>query len=194
MQQISVNEKAKLQNHVESMTKVFDVMENDMSGSEVFSDVKPFFDMWKNLLCTSNYQVAKRSHYKELIGLIKEKYRVTKIKRLPRGHAKAYQNQRVLPLNIDAIDTQLKKVYYSNRYLKVYAKRNSYAFESLVVMKCLFGLKFDLVKSKKQATFVFNKEKVSIKQRILHNDFVYKLGVMLFPKGSKVRKFLKSKL
>lgn len=194
MQQISVNEKSKLQNHVESMTKVFDVMENNMTESEVFEDVKPFFDMWKNMLCTNNYKVAKRSGYKDLLGLIKEKYRISKVKKLPRGHSKAYENQRVLPLNIDSIDTQLKKVYYSNRYLKVYAKRNSYAFESLVSMKRLFNLKFDLVKSKKQATFVFDKEKVSIKQRILHNDFVYKLGVLLFPKGSKMRKFLKSKL
>ena len=150
--------------------------------------------MWKQLLCSTNYQVAKHRRFKSLYPFIKERYKSCKLQRLPAGHDRAYTKQLVLPRNIDQIDTELKKVYYSNKYLKVYAKRHSYAFNSLCQMKILFNKKFDMVRSKKAATFVFSKEKVSFKQRIIHNYFVYKVGMMLFPKGSKIRKFLKSKL
>ncbi len=193
-QQISVVSEDKLKNHIESMTMIFDTMEQDLKTISKFEEMQVYFYMWKNLLCSTNYQVARRAKYKKLIPIIKEKYNIAKVKRLPHGYGKAYEHQRVLPVNIDEIDSQLKKVYYSNKYLKIYVKPNSYAFITLVNMKHVFNRKFNLVKRKKHANFIFKKEKVSLKQRILHNDIVYKIGVALFPKGSKMRKFLKSKL
>ena len=193
-QQILVESEAKLKNHIDSMTQVFDIMEEDLKKKPFFEEIQVFFEMWKQLLCSTNYQVAKKQKYKALYPYILEKYKSCKLKRMPAGHSKAYLKQKILPQNIDVIDSKLKKVYYSNRYLKVFAKKNSYAFDSLCEMKVLLGKKFDIIKSKKRATFVFPKERVSIKQRILHNPIVYKVGMFLFPKGSKVRKFLKSKL
>jgi len=193
-QQISVENENKLKNHVESMTKVFDFMETDLKERNLFEKVEVCFQMWKQLLCSTNYQVAKHLKSKELYAFIQEKYKTCKLKKMPFGSSKAYLKQKILPRNIDVIDSELKKVYYSNKYLKVYAKRNSYAFDSLCTMKVLFNKRFDLVSSKRVATFVFSKEKISLKQRILHNPVVYKIGMILFPKGSRIRKLLKSKL
>ena len=193
-QQISVETEEKLKNHVDAMTFVFDVMEQELKQTSIFEQLKVFFEMWKQLLCSTNYQVAKKMKFKNMFFYIKEKYRTCKLKGMPRGHAKAYLKQRILPVNIDVIDTELKKAYHSNKYLKIYAKKNSYAFESLVQIKLLMKKRFDLVAYKRQATFVFSKEKISLKQRILHNPIVYKVGMTLFPKGSKIRRFLKSKL
>ncbi len=193
-QQISVESESKLKNHVESQAKVFDIMEQDLKERNLYEDVSIKFQMWKQLLCSTNYQVAKHLKSKELFEFIKNSYKTCKLSRLPAGHSKAYLKQRILPCNIDEIDTQLKKIYYGNKYLKIYAKKNSYAFNSLCVMKSLFDKKFDIILSKRKANFVFAKEKVSLKQRILHNPIVYKVGMFLFPKGSKIRRFLKSKL
>lgn len=193
-QQIAVETEKKLVNHIESMTKVFDIIEKDLTKKSCFDEVKNYFQMWKQLLCSSNYQVAKHLKLKNLYSFILEKYRTCELKGMPSGHDKAYLKQRILPGNIDAIDTQLKKVYYSNRHLKVFVKKKSYAFEVLNKMKHLFKKRFDIVSNKYQANFVLEKEKVSIKQKILHNSFVYKLGMLMFPKGSRIRKILKSKL
>ena len=100
----------------------------------------------------------------------------------------------ILPLNINEIDNELKKIYYSNKHLKVYAKKNSYAYKFLYEMKFLFGLKYEILNCKNNASLFLTKEKISIKQKILHNQIVYKIGMFLFPKGSKIRKMLKSKL
>lgn len=193
-QQIYVQSETKLKNHVDSMTTVFDIMEADLKERGLFEDLKIKFGLWKQLLCSTNYQVAKRNKYKSLYPFILEKYKDCKLKRMPKDAGKAYVKQRILPVNLDQIDTALKKVYYSNKYLKIYAKKGSYGFESLCQMKVLFDRKFDIIKSKRRATFVMPKEKITFKQRLLHNPIVYKVGMFLFPKGSKIRKFLKSKL
>lgn len=193
-QQISVESEKKLVNHIEAMTKVFDIIEDDLTKKSCIDEVKIYFQMWKQLLCSSNYQVAKHLKLKNLYPMILEKYKSCKLKGMPSDHDKAYLKQRILPVNIDVIDTQLKKVYYSNKHLKVFAKKKSYAFEVLNKMKYLFKKRFDIVSNKYQSSFVFEKEKISIKQKILHNIFVYKLGMLMFPKGSKIRKILKSKL
>ena len=100
----------------------------------------------------------------------------------------------ILPQNINEIDNQLKKIYYSNRHLKVYAKNGNYAHKFLVQMKQRFELNYKICKSKYESNFILIKEKVSIKQKILHNQIVYKIGMFLFPKGSKLRQILKSRL
>ena len=194
MQQISVETEKKLVNHINSMTTVFDIMEDELSKKLYFAEVKQYFEMWKQLLCSSNYQVAKHLKIKSLYALILEQYKTCKLKGMPAKHDRAYLKQRILPVNIDEIDSQLKKVYYSNRHLKVFAKNKSYALSMLSQMKVLFNQKFDIVTKKSKSNFIFNKEKVLLKQKILHNNIVYKVGMFLFPKGSKIRKILKSKL
>ena len=193
-QQISATTEQKLKNHIDSMTAVFKIMETNLKEMKIFDDVSLRFQMWKQLLCSNHYQSAKRMKFKSLYPLLTEKYDGCKLKRMPSDYSKSYMKQRVLPKNLKTIDDELKKVYYSNKYLKVYAKRNSYAFASLCTMKVLFKKKFDIVVSKKKATFVMTKEKVLFKQKILHSDIVYKIGLVLFPKGSKIRRYLKSKL
>ena len=56
-----------------------------------------------------------------LIQFLKDKYSVDVIEKLPKKYDYAYTKQKVLPSNIEQIDTQLKKVYYSNRYLKIFS-------------------------------------------------------------------------
>jgi hypothetical protein len=38
------------------------------------------------------------------------------------------------------------------------------------------------------------KEEISLKRKIFHIPFVYRLGMLLFPKGSRIRAFLKRRL
>jgi hypothetical protein len=183
----------KLENHIVSNAKVFDAIENDIKNIESFQKFLPLLDDWRNLLCSSNYQVAKRANYNELFDVIKKSYRINKIKKLPRDHAKSYYIPKLLPRNTTEIDEKLKEIFYAEENIKVYAKKGSYAFNSLVKMKAVWGLKFEFVTNKKQATIVIPKSDITLKQKIFYNSTIYRIGMMLFPKGSKMRRFLKSK-
>ncbi len=193
-QQIAVTSKEKFLSQVHQMAKVFDIMERELKIIDRFDEVKYNFLGWKNLMSSSNYVVAKNSNFKDTYEEIKKAYGVDKLKKLPRKAEEVYAKHYCLPKNLDEIDAALKKVCFSNKYLKVYARKRSYEFKELVAMKRILNKKFDIVSKKADATFVCPKSKFSLKNKIIHNHFVYKVGMFFFPKGSKVRKFLKTKL
>ncbi len=193
-QQISIISEEKLKHHILSQTQVFDIMEKELKTLDVFENVEGYFINWKKLLASTNYANAKKSKYKSLLPLIKERYKLSNISSRFSGSSKFYDKQRVLPVNIAEVDLAVKKVYYSNKYLKIYANASSYFYHQARTVIELFNKKAMFVKRKKYATMFAPREKVSLKQRILHNIVVYRIGIALFPKGSKVRKFLKSKL
>ncbi len=193
-QQISVVSEEKLKHHILSQTQVFDIMEKKLRELQVYEDYESYFVNWKKLLASGNWANAKRAKYKNLLPLIKEKYKLAKVSGHFAGTGKYYSKQRILPVNLAEVDQAVKKVYYSNKYLKIYAKTGSYFYYQAKKVIEIFGKKAMFVKRKKYATMIAPKEKISFKQRILHNQIVYKVGMALFPKGSKIRKFLKSKL
>lgn len=193
-QQISVSSEEKLKNHIFSMTIVFDIMEQKLKEWGKFDYAKDYFLNWKKLLAYGEYAEAKRQKYKNLIKIIKERYNFTKLKTKFHGTSKYYENQFVLPVNYADVEEIIKKVYFSNKYLRIYAKNAKFAKNQIKTIVFLFDKRVYYVKNKALANLVLTKEKYSLKQKILHNQFVYKLGILLFPKGSKIRKKLKSKL
>lgn len=193
-QQISVVSEEKLKHHILCQTQVFDIMEQKLKELKVFENFESYFVNWKKLLASGNWANAKKSKYKNLLPLIKEKYKLKKVTSRFAGASKFYDRQRVLPCNITDVENAVKKVYYSNKYLKIYARTSSYFYWQTKTLVKLFEKKAIYVKHKKYATMIAPKEKVSIKQCILHNIVVYRIGMALFPKGSKIRKILKSKL
>lgn len=193
-QEILVDSEVKLKNHIKSMAVVLGIIEKDLKDISRYEELAERFLNWKRLMVATNYAVAKKSNYETLFETIKKAYKVKEFPSMPKGSEKPYQKHKLLPLNIELIDTALKKVYYSNRLFKVYAKKQTYTFEMLLKMKALLKKKFIMVSSKSEATLLMPDEKFSFKLKVVHNEFVYKFGMILFPKGSKIRQKLKSKL
>lgn len=193
-QQVAVDSQKKLYLMIDSMTSVFDIIESNLKHNNIFDKYQKDFLKWKKLLCSVHFYEAKKYRDKNLFEYIKVKYKVNKLEKLPKDYGKTYIKHMILPDNIDEIDNQLKKIYYSNKHLKIYSKKSSYAYKFICEMKKLFGIRHSLVINKKQASILLKKEKISIKKRILHKEIIYKLGMFFFHKGSKLRQKLKSKL
>ncbi len=193
LQQVAVFDENKLASHITAMSQVFDIIEKDLVAKNLLEKYKADFLSWKQLLCSVQWCEAKKYKSEKLNSLICEKYNGCQLKKPAKDYGKAYLGQKVLPSNISIIDEELKKVYYSNKSLKVYAKPTTYSYNMLESMKKNFNKNFIIV-SKDKAEIKLTKEKISFKNKLLHNDFVYRLGMFLFPKGSKIRKKLKSKI
>ncbi len=192
-QEVAVESKDKHISHVISLTDVFNFIENDLKSKKMFEIVREDFLAWKQFLCSINYSVAKKYKSKELNEFIKQRYVNCELKTADFMSDYPYLNQKLLPKNIDEIDELLKRVYYSNKCLKICVRKNSYAYKELIKMQKVFKTRFVFAKGK-ESDIIFPKEIISLKQKILHNTFVFKIGVLLFPKGSKIRSVLKSKL
>jgi hypothetical protein len=193
-QQVATNSKEKFLMHMEQMAKTFDIMEHELQVIGRYDEVKYNFLEWKKIISSQNYATAKNFKYEDVYDKIKVAYGVTKLTRPPKSADRSYAKHRLLPKNLQEVDDGLKKVFYSNKYLKVYAKRRSFAFVQLSSMKRVLGKRFDLVSKKADAIFVMPKEKYSIKQKIMHNPFVVMIGKKIFPEGSKLRNKIKSKI
>lgn len=193
-QHVSVQDIEKLKLIVVSMTNIFNTIENSLIEKGCFDEFKENFQKWKQLICSVNCCDAKKFKQKEIFDYIFEKYKNCEMKKLPNDYGKVYVKHKILPINLKEIDEQLKKISFSKKHLKVYANKNSYAYEMLKKAKNLLNKPYILTKIKKEASIVMPKEIYSLKQKILHNSFVYRIGMKLFPKGSKIRQKLKSKL
>lgn len=185
-------DRAKIEDHFMSMAKVFDIMQKNLEYDDSFVYVADYFLAWKIMDYKTNLLKLKHMHHKDLIPKLQEAYGLDKAYPFVSGDNYIYANQKLLPDNLVKIDEELQKIYYNNKYLKIYAKPKSYAYKTLFNFKRILGKRIDLVRKKKYADFVISSEKTSLKNKILHNHFVYLLGMKLVPKGSKLRKKIKS--
>lgn len=193
-QEIAVTSAKKLENHVRSMSFVFNMIESDLKISNRYDEMEYFFSEWKKLLSRTGFSNAKHGGHKDLIPFIKESYNVKKVQYSKIADGSAYSKQKVLPTNIEEIDETLKKLYFSKKVLRVCVSKNTYAYDTMKKMNKSLGKEFEITPSTLDATLVMPEEIYSLKQKFLHNNFVSFVGMILFPKGSKIRKKLKSKL
>ena len=192
-QEVVVSSKDKLLKHINASSLVFSAIENDLKSINLLKELETKLSSWKQMLCSTLYLSAKKFNDKSIINELEQKYKGYKLGKGLKIIEKVYKIHKLLPINIDEIDSILQKIYYTNKYCKVYAPKGGYAYNSLLNMKQIFNTKFKFV-SKKEAEFILPKEIITFKQKFLHNTFIYSIATVLFPKGSKIRALLKRKL
>ena len=72
-----------------------------------------------------------------------------------------------------------------------YDKKDKYVADSITYIEKVKGIKISFSEN---AQLAIPKRTVSFKNKLLHNRFVNTVGMALFPKGSRLRNFFKSKL
>ena len=192
-QQIVVQTKEKLTNQIDSICLVFNEIEKDLKINKLYKKHEADLHAWKQFACSAMFSAAKRFKSKEVNEHIFEKFKNCKLKSLSNSNDVSYSKHKLLPNNIEEIDRILCEIWSTDRKLKVFAKKHSYAHDSLKKMKDMFGIDVDFV-LKKQADIIMPKEKISFKQKILHNNLFCKIGMFLFPIGSIFRTLIKKKL
>lgn len=151
--------KEELESNIEKQKNTFDLFESELMNLNQFDDLKFKLLNWKRLVETELFKSAKRIGCKESIENIKKTFGEDFKLFLPANFKLVIKKRAYLPKNIDKIENDLKKAYYSNKYLKVFAKRNSFAFSELVKIKELLNKKFDLTISKNDADIVVTPQK-----------------------------------
>ena len=192
-QQIYVSDRDKFVNQVQSMGKVFAIMESHIVQIER-DDLSPMLNKWKELMASSHLTTARHSHFHDMKALIMDTYSVEKIARLPASAQKPYEKHLLLPSNLDEIENVIRKLFDEKNMAKLAVKKDSYIDRRLQNMSKLFSLPITITYDKKGADMVAPREIYPLKLRLLHNPLVYKVGMFLFPKGSKIRKILKAKI
>ena len=135
----------------------------------------------------THYSHAKVNKYLHLFDFIKESYHVETLKKSTFHDNSAYSKNKVLPVNILAIDSSLLSLWNSNTEEHIcLCEANRYMKRSVRFMKKQGKSIKVSPEGRKLPT-----PRVKIIDRIIMNKFVYSLGLIFFKKGSRIRAFLK---
>ena len=192
-QSVSVGNEEKLKSQIECMSEVFDIMLENLSECEGYGEIKKDIFLWRELMSRTHYSSARYGGYDSLFPFIKEKYAIEKLS-LPRlSDSSEYSKSELLGDNFDEIDKALTRVFLSEGDITVSYKKSSLAAGRIIdTLRRVTDKNIEY--KKKGADIEIPAPKVKIRDRIIHNAFVYRVGMILFKKGSRARNFLKRHL
>ncbi len=189
-QTVKVADRKKLLSHIECMAKTLSVMKDVVSVCDV--ELLTCINNWASLMSRTHYSYARAGGYVDLYPIIKELYGVEKLKPSTLADGKAYRGAVLIAENVSEIDKALLKLYKADTPPTVsYSCRDAYTVRNLAFFDKL-GVRYE--KRDNSCEIVIPRERVSFKKRIFMNKFVWTLGMLLFPKGSRIRSLLKSRL
>ena len=192
-QEVAISSPEKIENQTMSAGLVFELISNDLKKEKLFAKYENNLKIWRQLICSTMFENAKQFSNKGPIDCIKKVFPECALINTKVSNSK-YIKKTLLPNNIFEIDTELKNIYSRNSKQLIYCKHNSYAHKTLIEMKRIFNLNFEFAENKNSNCIIIKKDINTLKQKIVHNYLIAKTGLILFPPGSKIRKFLKNKL
>ncbi len=183
-QSVQVTSGARLEKQIRSMGGILRVMrENTPEGARTEELVH-----WQGLMSRTHFSHARAQKYSELYSLIREEYCVEDLKLSTWKDSSVYYHATLLPVNFPEIDAALRPLFDRKGEVAVaYDRRERYVGR---VMACLRAHGTE-VKYDKHAELRIPRGNRRLVDRILHNDLVYAVGVLLFKKGSRLRAWLK---
>ena len=172
------------------MTDTLRAMSESIGENVHKDEIKLHIEKWTELMARSHYSHAKQNKYLDLIPYIKERYNCTKLRPSTFRDGSAYIKNKILAENFTEIDASLLALYKisDNPTDVLYDRSDSYVARSIDYMRKQQG---KIIAYSADATVKIPQAEISFKTKFLHNHIVYSAGMILFKKGSKIRKFLK---
>ena len=183
-QTVSVVSLEKLKSQIRDMSATFDIMERELSCVSGLATMLGGLSEWRELMSRSHYSHAKARGYTELYPYVKERYKVNKLKKATLKDGAVYTRNVLLPENFELIDEALMSAVTSGA--------NVVSCEDIPYARRLLsrhGVRIAV--SGEAAEAALPRAEISMRNKIIHNYFVYTVASVLFPKGSKIRAFLK---
>ena len=189
-QSVNASSKERLMRQINEMTRSFDIMLKSIGENKYAEQIKGSIIKWRELMSRTHYSYAKAIKEESLYPYIKKKYCVDKLHTSTKKDGELYRKNKLLGENFPIIDKELRTIYFTKGNVTViYDKTDLYVSRT---MKYIERIKHDTTETERK-TLMVPKSVVSFKNKLLHNPFVYSMGMVLFKKGSKTRAFLKSK-
>lgn len=142
---------------------------------------------WELLMCRTHVSYAREGGYNSLLSLIGKTYRTDRLRPAFASDSRVYVKNCLLYENIFEIDAVLSSLYFSVRPTAYCCpRRNRYAKKTLLTFRRLGAPLYPSHKGVR-----IPKGRIRLSLRILHHPLLYAVGNFLFPKGSRLRAYLK---
>ena len=187
-QSVNASSINKIKTQVECMCFTFDIMEKHIGDNKHGEKIRANISDWKGLMSRTHFSYAKAARSEELCSFVKNKYGMNKIAPPTAEDGSVYSVSELLGDNFSEIDESLTKIYDASRQLTARFEKHSKC-----ISRILKSMKHPVVYSR-CGEFTVPRRDIKLRDRIIHNPIVYRIGMILFKKGSKLRNFLKKHL
>ena len=187
-QSINVVSEERLRSQIVSMGDVLTLMMASIGENAYREEIMRGLRAWQELMSRTHYSHAISQKYTSLYPLIQKTYGVDQLVKSKWKDSAIYYKATLLPVNFEEIDTVLRPLFdQKETVLVAYDRRDRYVCRTL---NYLANKGVD-VRFSKEADLLIPKGRIRPRDRFLHNDLVYAVGVLLFQKGSRLRALLK---
>ena len=177
---------------VEAVTKNFSIMQSSIGENKYANEISSNINEWKGLMSRTHYSYAKACGDKALCEYVRQSYGADKLTTSSVKDSQDYIASGLLGDDFEGIDTIFRWICKKGQDVSVnYDTSDEYIAKSIGYLAQKKGIK---ITYSKNAQLVIPKRKSSLKNKLLHNKLVCKVGMALFPKGSGIRRALKNKL
>ena len=187
-QSVNVTSEERLLGQIRSIGMVFGQIREELETHPDRDALFPDLKRWMALMSRSHYSHASANKFEGLYPEILKTYDVTELKKSTWKDSSVYYKAKLLPVNVEEIDRALRPLFDANAPTRIlYDKRDRYVRETLERLRA----SGQEIRYCNCAKHIIPKGKIRMQDRIIHNDLIYTLGVLLFKKGSKLRALLK---
>lgn len=177
----------KLRSQIDSMTKTFRIMRENIGDNTHRDLIISHIDEWEKLMARAHYSAAKGAGYSELFPYIMKSYKTDTLKISTAKDGSCYAAKILLGDNFEDVDSTLLAIWNGEKEY-TYTKRHKDEYTERMLQ--YLNQKGKLAENAASPVAVPN-FKIPLKKKIIHNKFVNKVGMLFFKKGSKSREFLK---
>ena len=182
-QTVSVTNEEKLKLQIDLMSFTLGTMESKINKLSA-PNLSLYLKSWRSFISRSHYTHAKSGRFKSLYPYIKEKYGVERLKRST--YADEICGMRCIPLpdNFTDIDAALFESYKNSTIPNAEGINLRYVTNTLRYFDSLGFSQNDNAKT-------LPKPKIPFKKKVRFNKLLMRVARILFPKGSRIRAYLK---
>lgn len=188
-QSVNITSEEKLRRQILSMSACFDLMRSNIGDHPHKDDMMKSIREWECMMARAHFSQAKAAKFESLFALIKDCYHMERLTLSKLKDSEVYAENVLLGKNFDLVESCLFKVWNSNHPISVYHSSKDRYTHHMVISLATDG-KVNLAK-KGVADIIIPKEEIPFRKKILYQRHVYKLGLVVFKKGSKIRSLLK---
>lgn len=186
-QSVNIISEERLRRQIDCMTTTLDNMRAFIPEGERREELLAHVDAWSAMMSRSHYSHARAARYEALYPYIKEKYGVDELRRATHADGRCYIKHALLPKNIEAREAALFELWRSGAEEARYPRMDGYAAISVDYI----GRLGKEIRYSRRAAVRIPRRRIKLRSRIIHNYVVFKIGMLLFKKGSRIRNFLK---
>ena len=190
-QSVAVTDKERLRHQILCMSAVLSAMREALPERDDREALLGLIDGWAAMISRTHYSYAKMGGYTDLYEYIKASYGQSRLRKPTARDSAVYISHGLLGVDFDKQDELLSTVWQRRGRVTVSAKNlTDYHLRTIEYMKNE-GIDVGVAD---EGEITLPPPGIRLRERILHNPLLYRLGMLLVPKGSKLRSFLKRRI